>query len=399
MANLRPHPALYEINTWIWLSDLSRKFGRPIDLSSVPDSEWDAIAGYSFDAVWLMGVWERSPVGREIANQNPELVKQFRQALPDYDLQDNVGSPYCVRRYSADHRLGGIEGLATARRALAKRGIKLILDFVPNHVAPDHPWTVEHPEYFIRGETGAAKRDPAAYFEVQGQAYARARDPNFPPWADVLQLNAFQPALRQAVVETIGRMAMQCDGVRCDMAMLVMNRVFASTWGSRAGAQPVADYWSDVIPRIKHRFPDFIFIAEAYWDLEWNLQEQGFDFCYDKRLYDRLHNGNAESIRLHLCADGAYQTRLLRFIENHDEARAAAQFSPSKEQAAAITSATLLGARLFHYGQFEGRKTRLPVFLARAPDEPANPTMKAFYDKLLKAIADAVFHEGEWRLC
>src|SRR6478752_5144104 len=132
-------PNIYEINTWVWLFDLSRKYLAHIDLSCVPDSEWEVIAGYGFDAVWLMGVWERSPLGISVANKNEDLLKSFRQALHDFQAEDNVGSPYCVRRYVVDPHLGGPEGLAIARRELQERGIKLILDFVPNHVAPDHP--------------------------------------------------------------------------------------------------------------------------------------------------------------------------------------------------------------------------------------------------------------------
>jgi len=145
-----------------------------------------------------------------------------------------------------------------------------------------------------------------------------------------------------------------------------MNSIFERTWGNRAGTRPATDYWPEVIPAVKKSHPDFLFIAEAYWDLEWELQQQGFDYCYDKKLYDRLEHDNAESVRLHLCADPAYQRKLVRFIENHDEPRAAATFSPEKERAAAVTIATVTGAKLFHEGQFEGRRVRLPVFLAGA---------------------------------
>ena len=151
-----PYPTLYEINTWVWLSDLSQKYGRVVNLASVPSAEWDAIAAYGFDAVWFMGVWERSPAGIAIANQNKGLLDDFRRALPDFRPEDNVGSPYCVRRYVVDQHLGGPEGLAIARQELSKRGMNLILDFVPNHVAPDHPWVAEHPEYFIRGNADDA---------------------------------------------------------------------------------------------------------------------------------------------------------------------------------------------------------------------------------------------------
>jgi len=161
----------------------------------------------------------------------------------------------------------------------------------------------------------------------------------------------------------------------------------------------VTEYWEDVISDIKKRHPGFLFIAEAYWDMEWELQQLGFDFCYDKKLYDRLEHSNAEDITLHLFADLAYQNKLLRFLENHDEPRAAGTFAPAKERAAALIAATLPGTRLFHEGQFEGRELRLPVFLGRRPDEPLKQDLANFYAKLLGAINNPVFLEGEWRLC
>ena len=399
MSTWPQYPTLYEINTCVWISELGLKTKAPVDLGSVPAAEWDAIAKFGFDAVWLMGVWERSPAGIAIANKNNGLLDDFRRALPDFKAEDNVGSPYCIRRYVVDKRLGGPKGLATARRELAKRGMKLLLDFVPNHVAPDHPWATEHPEYFIRGTVEDARNDPASYIELHGNIYACGKDPFFPAWPDVLQLNAFQPELRRAVVETVSSIAAQCDGIRCDMAMLLLNQIFERTWGSRAGQRPSTEYWDDVIRPVKKAYPNMCFIAEAYWDLEWELQQHGFDFCYDKRLYDRLEHDNAETVRLHLCADLAYQRKLLRFIENHDEPRAAASFSPAKEQAAAVTTFSLPGARLFHEGQFEGRKIRVPVFLGRRPAEPVNHALQAFYAKLLAAINAPIFRGGEWRLC
>lgn len=393
------HFTLYEINTWVWLSDLSQRYGSSVDLSSVPSAEWDAIAKNGFDAVWLMGIWERSPAGIAITNRNISLLNDFRRTLPDFTLEDNVGSAYCVRRYVVDKHFAGPEGLAIARRELAQRGMKLVLDFVPNHVAPDHPWVTEHPEYFVCGNAEDARNDPAAYLEVGGTVCACGRDPYFPAWPDVLQLNAFQSGLRQAARETVLGIADQCDGIRCDMAMLFLNQVFERTWGRHAGPQPATEYWIDVISAIKKKHSEFLFIAEAYWDMEWELQQKGFDFCYDKRLYDRLERDNAENVRLHLCADLAYQQKLLRFLENHDEPRAAATFSPAKEQAAAVTISTLPGARLFHEGQFAGRKVRLPVFLGRRPAEPADEALQAFYDKLLAAINAPVFRDGEWKLC
>ncbi len=392
-------PSVYEISTCVWLADLSKKYGDTIELGSVPPQEWDAIAAFGFDAVWLMGVWERSPAGIAVANNNQGLLEDFRRALPDFQPLDNVGSPYCIRRYAVDRLLGGPNGLAAAREQLARRGIRLILDFVPNHVAPDHPWVESNPEYFIHGSADDARNDPASYLQLDGRVFACGRDPYFPPWPDVLQLNAFDPGLRQAAAETLLNIAQQSDGVRCDMAMLLLNPVFERTWGGRTGQRPSTEYWKDVIPAVKQSHPDFLFMAEAYWDLEWELQQQGFDFCYDKRLYDRLEHDSPEAVRLHLCADRAYQNKLVRFLENHDEPRAAAVFSAAHERAAAVLVATLPGARLFHEGQFEGRKVRTPVFLGRRPEELVDEQMLAFYTKLLEAVNNPVFRDGEWSLC
>jgi hypothetical protein len=399
MTTRPAHPVVYEINTWVWLSELSRRYGRTISLSSVPEVEWDRLAGLGIDALWLMGVWERSPSGIRIAMQNKSLVADFQQALPDFSLEDNVGSPYCVRNYVVDMHLGGPEGLAKAHCLLAERKIRLILDFVPNHVAPDHPWVMEHPEYFVQGTVEDHKRADGSFMAAGNWVFACGRDPHYPAWPDVLQLNAFHPEMRQAMIETVSDIAGQCDGIRCDMAMLTMNPVFAQTWGPRAGIQPAREFWTELIRPIRKKHPHFLFMAEAYWGLEWQLQQQGFDFCYDKRLYDRLEHGNAETVRLHLCAERSYQDRLVRFIENHDEPRAAAAFSPQRERAAAVTMATIPGARLFHEGQFEGRKIRLPVFLGRRPAEPLDPDIQAFYNELLKILSRDCLKNGEWRLC
>jgi glycosidase len=393
------HPVIYEINTWVWLNELSQKYTRKVDLGSVPEKEWDNIASYNFDAVWFMGVWERSPAGIDISMKNTGLLEDFRRALPDFSPEDNVGSPYCIRNYIVDEHLGGPKGLLSARKNLANRGILLMLDFVPNHVAPDHPWVSDHPEYFIQGNDYDLQNDRSSYIQTGGKVFACGRDPYFPAWPDVLQLNAFQPGLRKAVIKTVSEIAGQCDGIRCDMAMLLMNNIFERTWENYSGKRPETEYWVDLISSVKKTHPEFLFMAEAYWDLEWELQQLGFDYCYDKRLYDRLEKDNADNIYFHLCADLRYQEKLVRFIENHDEPRALSVFSIQKECAAAITIATIPGAKIFHEGQFEGRKIRLPVFLGRRPDENQEPDLDPFYRKLINAASLKRMHKGTWQLC
>jgi hypothetical protein len=396
---LPPRPTVYEINTAVWLERLGRDRGRPLALDEVATAHWDALAALPVDAVWLMGVWQRSPEGLRIALSNPELDAGNRAALPDLRPEDVIGSPYCVRDYVVDERFGGPTALAAARAALAERGVGLILDYVPNHVAPDHAWTRERPECLIPGSDAELAEHPDAFIRTAGGIFANGRDPYFPPWPDVIQLNAYSPALRDGVAETLIDVGGQCDGLRCDMAMLMTNDVFARTWGDRAGPAPAGDYWPELIVRVKQAHPDLLFMAEAYWDMEWTLQQQGFDLCYDKRLYDRLVHDAPESVRAHLQADPAYQERLIRFIENHDEPRAASVFGPAQARAAAVAMSTLQGARLYHDGQFDGRRTHVPVFLRRAPDEAADVELRAFYARLLRAVADADLRGGRWQLC
>ncbi|NRQ36402.1 alpha-amylase [Nonomuraea sp. NN258] len=391
-------PVIYEVNTRVWLSDVARRHGRPMLLQDVPKQEWDELAMPGIDTIWLMGVWERSGEGRAIALADPELRRSFADAVPHLSDDDVVGSPYCVRDYVPDQALGGPEGLAAARAALNRRRLALLLDYVPNHVAPDHPWLRTHPQYFIRGAAEDLRRDPAAFLGRNGQVYARGRDPYFAPWPDVVQLNAFAPGLRTATVNTLARIGELCDGVRCDMAMLMTNDVFARTWGEAAGSVPGQEFWTSVIERVRRRRPGMTFVAEAYWDLEWTLQQQGFDFCYDKRLYDRLVSGDVAGVRAHLGAGLDYQRRLVRFLENHDEPRAAATLGPVRERAAATAIATLPGAMLWHEGQFEGRRAKVPVFLSRRLDEPPVGGLRDFHARLLSAVHASGMRTGEWRM-
>ncbi len=387
-------PVILEINSWPWLADLERRFDRPLTLAEVPGTVWDEMAGRGIDALWLMGVWERSPAGLAIARADPGLAGSLRAAVPDLAPGDVAGSPYSVRRYRVDERLGGPAGLAAARTELARRDLRLILDFVPNHVAPDHPAVAERPEWFIAGTPERLAADPGGWYAAGGRVLARGRDPFFPAWPDVLQLNAFHPAVRQATVDTLGTIAGQCDGVRCDMAMLFVNEIFERTWGELVGPAPDEEFWPPVIGRVRAEHPGFLLLAEAYWDTEYLLQRQGFDFCYDKRLYDRLAHEDAGAVRQHLAADPAYQRRLVRFLENHDEPRAATAFPADRHRAAVVCVATLPGATMWHEGQFEGRRVRLPVFLTRRPDEPVDEELAGFYRRLL-AVAPAV-RRGDW---
>lgn len=391
------NPRILEINTWPWLHSLSEKFNSQITLKKIPSEFFNQKIKY-FDAVWLMGVWERSPASKKIAFEHPDLQKEYRKALPDFRDEDVVGSPYSIYYYHIDKNLGGIDGLKEIRKKLAEKNVALILDYVPNHMAIDSLWTFE-PDLFIKGTLDDLMTHPYDFFSIGKNVFAYGRDPNFPAWTDTIQINAFSEEARQKIINTILSIAEICDGVRCDMAMLMTNKIFAKTWGQKAGPTPDKEFWEEIIPAIRERYPNFLFLAEVYWDMEWELQQQGFDFCYDKRLYERLSHEEAKSIKDHLTAEWVYQTKLLRFIENHDELRAVENFGEDKSKAAAIIALTLPGARLINEGQIQGHKIKLPVQLGRRPIETDNIILLDFYQVLLKSIPGREFENGSWALC
>ena len=399
MNKLRLHPHLYEINTWAWLDELSERAGRRITLAEVPDVEWNRLAGLGFDLIWLMGVWERSPESRREFRGDAASFASFKQALPDATMDDVVGSPYSIRRYQPDPRIGDWTSLDATRDKLHARGLRLILDFVPNHVALDHPWILEQPEYFIQGSADDFARDPSSYYRAEtysGTRYiARAKDPYFPPWRDVAQLNHFEPAMRSALLARLVESAKHCDGFRCDMAMLVLNDIFAKTWSRQlAGAAPPAtEFWQDARTALSEK----ILLAEAYWGTEGRLLNLGFDFAYDKTLYDALRAGDSSAVRANISSDFSYQCHLARFLENHDEPRSAAVFSSGQLSAVATLIATLPGLRFYQHGQLEGRRIQLPVTLSHAAAEPPDPAIEALYRALLQISNEQVFHAGAWR--
>jgi len=391
------HTSLYQINTRVWLTDLSQNLGRHATLADIPDADLDRLAAMGFDWIWFLSVWQTGPEAQQVSRSNPEWRKEFQETLPDLRDEDIAGSGFAITGYTVHQDLGGDAALARLRERLKKRGLRLMLDFVPNHMGLGHPWAQDHPDYFVQGTELDLARAPHNYTWVkrkQGDVLlAYGRDPYFPGWPDTLQLNYANPATQEAMIGELVKIAGQCDGVRCDMAMLVLPDVFERTWGQRA---PL--FWPRAIERVRERVPGFTFMAEVYWDLEWTMQQQGFNFAYDKRLYDRLRDGHARPVREHFHAGLDYQNKLARFLENHDEPRAAATFAPDVHQAAAVITFLSPGLRFFHQGQFDGKKKRISPHLIRGPVEPIDETLKSFYDRLLVVLRQPVVRDGQWQL-
>lgn len=390
-------PALYQINTRVWLNQRARQLGRSATLDDVTDDDLDGWQSQGFDWIWLLSVWQTGTAARDVSRANPVWRREFEHTLPDLSDDDIAGSGFAITGYTVAAALGGDAALDRLRARLARRGLKLMLDFVPNHMACDHPWVSEHPEYFVSGNEVDLVRAPQNYFYAAlpggRRLFAHGRDPYFPGWPDTIQLDYSQPALQSAMTAELLRIASQCDGVRCDMAMLLEPDVFERTW-----ERSMPPFWPDALAQVRAAHPGFVFMAEVYWDREWSLQQQGFDYCYDKRLYDRLIAGPAPAIRDHLRAGLDYQNHLARFLENHDEPRIAATLDPARHRAAALITFLAPGLRFFHDGQFEGRRVRISPHLVRGPHETPDLALQNFYTRLLQVLQSPAVRDGQWQL-
>jgi glycosidase len=397
---VRPHPHLYEINTWTWLEQLSTKQKKTITLADVPDAEWDVLAKLGFNIIWLMGVWKRSEESRRINLQNPANFPQFDRALPGWKPEDVISSPYAVAGYVPDARIGTWDALDAVREKLRARGMALLLDFVGNHTALDHPWMREHPEFYVQAGEQDFEQNPSLYYQLktpQGTRFiALAKDPYFPPWIDVAQLNHFNPEMRAALLADLRTIASHCDGVRCDMAMLQLNDIFVSIWQHLLGdTRPSAkEFWTEARTNV----PNLVLLAEAYWGTEQRLLDLGVSFAYDKTLYDAVRDINLPQVRARLAASPEQQSHFARFMENHDEPRRPDVFGNERLAADGTLMGTLPGIRFYHQGELEGRRIRLPITLRIAADEPPDPVSQAFFRKIRQITQRDVFHEGEWKL-
>jgi Alpha amylase, catalytic domain len=391
------YPALFQLNTRVRLRELESALGRAVTLDDIPDSELDHLAAQGFDWVYCLGVWSTGEAGREVSRTNPEWRREFQALLPDLEERDICGSSFAVTAYAVHSAMGGNAAMERLRQRLHARGLRLMLDFVPNHMAPDHPWVWERPELFVPGSQALLESEPANYITVQSAGgpvvLAHGRDPYFPGWPDTLQLDYGYPATQTAMRGELLAAASLCDGLRCDMAMLILPKVFQRTWGRVA--EP---FWPEAIQAVRQRKGEFVFMAEVYWGLESTLLQQGFDYAYDKTLYDRAIARNGRGIREHLMADLDYQRHLVRFLENHDEPRAAGTFPWDVHQAAAVLAFLTPGLRFFHQGQFEGRKQRVSIHLNRAPVETPDAAVGAFYARILDVLKHPALREGAWHL-
>jgi hypothetical protein len=396
-----PHPFLLEVPARPWLVRLSARRGRRITLGDVPEEELDRIAARGFHGIWLMGAWTTGPRARRLALGYPDLLATYERLVPDWVPADVSGSAYSIAAYDPPPDLGGWTGLARFRERLAERRMGLMLDLVPNHHGVDHPWLDEHPDRLVRGTARDLAKTPHDWFvhttpDGEDRIFAHGRDPHFIGWSDTVQIDHRRRAARTAMAELLLTLASRCDGLRCDVAMLPLPDVFEKTWGPGEDEE-AGDFWAEAIAALRERFPDFVLMAEVYWGLGPRLCDAGFDFAYDKELYDALVADDLAAVRARLGPGAEELSRGVHFLENHDEPRARPTFGARVRGAAAIAW-SLPGLRFVQDGQAEGWSERCPVQLGRGPDEPVDEELLAFHERLLGLLAEEPFHRGRWTI-
>jgi len=344
-------PAVYQLDARVVTRELTLRKGSPATLNDLSDNDLDGFAEAGFDAVHLVGVWQTGdhgvlhaqkqllarraaarpppapppaaaePEAAELATDTPEEAaakKAARDAAAAAAAQDHaqakleedhagqapleaaVGNPTAIIDYSVHADLGGDEALEALRERLHARGLRVFLDFVANHMAADHPWTITHPQLLVRGSPDDLKREPHNFYCVGEGAvagiFAHGRDPYFDGWEDTVQLNYASDELQEQMCLALVKVAGMCDGVRCEMAMLQCPAVFQETWGqhlegngvSCAGlAEESRLFWPRAIAEARRIKEDFVLIGEVYWGREYELQEYGFDYTLDRVAYEQ----------------------------------------------------------------------------------------------------------------
>jgi len=386
---------LYEVNTRVWLRELSERAGEVLRLDTIPDEPLAHWRKLGFTHIWLMGVWSIGPKVREQALEH--WRNTWSEEIPSTET-DVHGSPYAISDYSIDTRLGEPLSLLFLRDRFQAHGLKLILDFIPNHLGIDAREPYHYPQRFVQ-----STREEEGFFQEEtkfgSRFFAHGRDPYFPPWEDTIQLDYRVPDTQANMSAVAQTASVYCDGLRCDMSMLLLPEIFRETWKEHppvSRQQAPVGFWNHAINAIKQTNPGAELIAEAYWGKERELQEAGFDFTYNKSVTDMLVRQQYPELRDFLlqCAP-EYLARSIHFLENHDEPRAAAVFPNPTHKAAALLILALPGMPLLHDGQLEGRKAFARIQMnKRLPEEP-DLELQNFYVELLAAIKTSRIRNGK----
>lgn len=225
------HPSLYEVNTRVLLSRYKKDQTRAT-LKDIPDTFWQALAVRGINWVWLMGVWTLKEKEVEPNLIPDHMMSDFKKLIPDLTYDDIDGSTFAIDDYKVDPVIGGEKELAAVRKKLAALGIKLMLDFIPNHYGANTHWLKTHPEYFIGVGESIFNIDNSTFYSPKAcnnKYFAHGKDPYFDAWGDTVQVDYTFDGTREWMTRQLIHVGSLCDGMRCDMAMLPVKDVFTKT--------------------------------------------------------------------------------------------------------------------------------------------------------------------------
>jgi glycosidase len=405
-----PRVVMLAKSAHVWLDQLSRKHARPIArLDEIPDGELDQLARWGLSALWLIGLWERSPASRRIKqlSGNP----------------DAGASAYSLRDYVIAEELGGAAAYERLRDRAWRRGIRLASDMVPNHMGLDSRWVIEHPDWFLyrpdspypgyRFDGPDLSPDPRVGLHIEDHYYDRTdaavvfrrvdrasgetrhvyhgNDGTLMPWNDTAQLDYLNPAVREAVIRTILHVARHFPIIRFDAAMTLTKRHYQRLWFPEPGtgsaipsraehgmtraafdaAMPV-EFWREVVDRVAAEAPDTLLLAEAFWLMEgYFVRTLGMHRVYNSAFMNMTceeENASYRSvIKNTLEFDPEILKRYVNFMNNPDERTAVDQFGKDGKYFGVCTMmVTMPGLPMFGHGQIEGFTERYGMEFRRA---------------------------------
>ena len=405
-----PNVVLMAKSTYVWLEQLSKKYGRHIHrLEHIPDEELRLLADRGITGLWLIGLWERSVASR--------TIKRLR------GHSDAVASAYSLKDYHIAEDLGGDSGYAHLRDRARRFGIRLASDMVPNHMGIDSPWVVEHPDWFIHrwdspypvySFTGPDlspdsrveikiedhyydQSDAAVVFRLRNHRDGTTRyiyhgnDGTSFAWNDTAQLDYSKAHVREQVIQTILHVARQFPIIRFDAAMVLARRHIQRLWFPLPGAggsipsraefaisQEEFDrlipheFWREVVDRVAAEVPGTLLLAEAFWLLEgYFVRTLGMHRVYNSAFMVMLRDEENAKFRSYLKKTMEFDTDILKryvnFMSNPDERTAIDQFGDGDKYFGVCTMlATLPGLPMFGHGQIEGFTERYGMEFKRA---------------------------------
>ena len=371
---------LYQINIRNFLKEQ-----KVVNILQIPIAFWESLEINGIDSIWLMGVWQICLASKEKAELQTYDLDELK-----YTKNDIVGSCFAIEDYIFDVNIGNSQDFLRLKQILNNLGIKLILDFIPNHFGMSSSLIFDYPEIFLESQELVVGSSFEFMTKFGKKYFYHGKDPHFDSWNDTVQIDYSKKATHDFMTKKLENVAKYCDGVRCDMTMLVLPEVFSKTWNIDFDEENIKNtcFWQEVVPVMKKQKAeigeDFIFLAEVYWDLEKAMLDFGFDFVYNKKLLDNLKKKQYQEV-----INSIQLPNGILFLENHDEDRSSKIFDNNILKLCFVLLCFCPNLQFFQHGQWQLQTIRVPiqVCIPEISPQQVNNKTRVFYDKILQYTA------------